>query len=62
MLKYKRRGSSNCSMQHVMDGIFAFTYEKGLVPTAGRVYDFEHIRDAAAARDVSVNGKTAVVT
>ncbi|MBR6108184.1 MAG: hypothetical protein IKQ36_00430 [Clostridia bacterium] len=49
-------------MQHVMDGIFAFTYEKGLVPTAGRVYDFEHIRDAAAARDVSVNGKTAVVT
>ena len=52
---------SNYPTQQVMDEIFAFLNEKKLAPVSGRVYDFEHIRDAVIAQDEGkVNGKIVV--
>ena len=52
---------SNYPTQQVMDGIFTFLNEKKLVPIIGKVFEFEHIRDAVTAQDEgSVNGKIVV--
>lgn len=52
---------SNYPTQRIMDGIFAFLNEKKLVPMRGKVFDFEHIRDAVTAQDEGkVNGKIVV--
>lgn len=52
---------SNYPTQRIMDGIFAFLNEKKLVPMIGKVFDFEHIRDAVTAQDEGkVNGKIVV--
>ncbi len=52
---------SNYPSQQIMDEIFSFLKEKQLVPQAGRVFDFDHIRDALAAQDEgTVNGKIVV--
>ncbi len=53
---------SNYPTQQVMDEIFAFLNEKKLLPTAGEVFRFDHIRDAIEAQDTGkVNGKIVVV-
>ena len=52
---------SNYPMQQVMDKLFSFLNEKQLAPVSGKVFDFEHIRDAVKAQDDgSVNGKIVV--
>jgi len=52
---------SNYPMQQVMDEIFAFLNEHHLVPTSGKVFDFENIREAVIAQDEGkVNGKIVV--
>lgn len=52
---------SNYPSQQVMDDIFTFLNEKKFVPVSGKVFDFEHIRDAVTAQDEgSVNGKIVV--
>jgi NADPH:quinone reductase-like Zn-dependent oxidoreductase len=52
---------SNYPTQQDMDEIFAFLNEHHLVPVSGRVYNFEHIRDAVIAQDEGkVNGKIVV--
>ena len=44
-----------------MDEIFAFLNEHHLVPTSGKVFDFENIREAVIAQDEGkVNGKIVV--
>ncbi len=37
--------------RRIMDGLFASLKEKKLAPAVGNVYDYERIREAAAARD-----------
>ena len=52
---------SNYPTQQVMDEIFAFLNEHHLVPTSGKVFDFENIREAVIAQDEGkVNGKIVV--
>lgn len=52
---------SNYPTQQIMDEIFAFLKEKKLTPVCGKVFEFEHIRDAVMAQDTgSVNGKIVV--
>ena len=52
---------SNYPTQQIMDEIFGFLSKKNLVPASGQVYNFENIRDAAAAQDEGkVNGKIVV--
>ena len=52
---------SNYPTQQVMDAIFAFLNEHHLVPTSGKVFDFENIREAVIAQDEGkVNGKIVV--
>lgn len=52
---------SNYPTQQVMDGIFAFLNEKKLIPVSGKVFDFDHIKDAIIAQDEGrVNGKIIV--
>ena len=52
---------SNYPTQQIMDEIFAFLNKKNLAPACRKVYNFESIRDAVAARDEGkVNGKIAV--
>jgi len=52
---------SNSPTQQVLDEIFAFLSGHHLVPVSGRVYDFEHMRDALIAQDEGkVNGKIVV--
>ena len=49
---------SNYPTQQVMDEIFAFLNEHHLVPTSGKVFDFENIREAVIAQDEGkVDGK-----
>ena len=44
------------------DEIFVFLKEKKLVPAAGKVFCFDHVRDAIEAQDTGkVNGKIVVV-
>ncbi|MBR7016853.1 MAG: zinc-binding dehydrogenase [Lachnospiraceae bacterium] len=52
---------SNYPTQQVMDEIFAFLNEHHLVPTSGKVFNFENIREAVIAQDEGkVNGKIVV--
>ena len=52
---------SNYPTQQVMDEIFAFLNGHHLVPTSGKVFDFENIREAVIAQDEGkVNGKIVV--
>jgi len=52
---------SNYPTQRIMDEIFAFLREKGLVPAVGAVYDFAQIKEAVTAQDEGrVNGKIVV--
>ena len=52
---------SNYPTQQVMNEIFAFLNEHHLVPTSGKVFDFENIREAVIAQDEGkVNGKIVV--
>ncbi|MDY2984772.1 MAG: zinc-binding dehydrogenase [Synergistes jonesii] len=52
---------SNYPTQQIMDGIFAFLNEKKLAPVSGKVFDFDHIKDAIIAQDEGrVNGKIVV--
>lgn len=53
---------SNYPTQQVMDDIFTFLNEKKLLPIAGKVFHFDHIRDAIEAQDTGkANGKIVVV-
>lgn len=52
---------SNYPTQQIMDDIFTFLNENKLVPASGKVFDFEHIRDAVIAQDEgSINGKIVI--
>jgi len=52
---------SNFPEKKVIDDIFAFVGEKGIVPAVGKVFDFEDIQNAVRAQDEgSVNGKIVV--
>lgn len=52
---------SNYPTQQIIDEIFAFLNEHHLVPTSGKVFDFENIREAVIAQDEGkVNGKIVV--
>ena len=52
---------SNYPTQTVIDEIFTFLNEKKLTPVIGRVFDFDHVRDAVTAQDEGcVNGKIVV--
>lgn len=52
---------SNYPTQTIMDEIFAYMNNRNLVPTFGRVYDMDNIRDAIIAQDEGkVNGKIVV--
>lgn len=52
---------SNYPTQQIMDDIFTFLNENRLVPASGKVFDFEHIRDAVIAQDEgSINGKIVI--
>ncbi|MCR5090799.1 MAG: zinc-binding dehydrogenase [Oscillospiraceae bacterium] len=52
---------SNYPTQQIMNDIFAFLNEKGIIPDCGKVFSFENIRDAIAAQDEGrVNGKIIV--
>ncbi len=52
---------SNYPTQRVMDEIFTFLEERKLTPVSGRVFDFEHIREAVTAQDEGgINGKIVV--
>lgn len=52
---------SNYPSQGTMDDIFAFLHEKGLVPAVGRVFAFDHIREAVRAQDEGrFNGKIVI--
>jgi len=52
---------SNYPTQEIMDEIFAFLNEHQLVPTSGKVFDFENIREAVITQDEGkVNGKIIV--
>ena len=53
---------SNYPTQQVIDSILEFLNRNKLVPVTGKVFDFDHIRDAVMAQDEgSVNGKITVV-
>lgn len=52
---------SNYPTQQIMDDIFTFLNENRLVPASGKVFDFEHIRDAVITQDEgSINGKIVI--
>ncbi len=52
---------SNYPAQQIIDEIFVFLNEHHLVPTSGKVFDFENIREAVIAQDEGkVNGKIVV--
>ena len=53
---------SNYPSRKIIDEIFAFIHEKKLIPVCGKVFDFEHLRDAVAAQEEgTVNGTIVVV-
>jgi len=53
---------SNFPTQEVMEDIFRFLDEYRISPAIGKVFDFEHIKDAIEAQDKkTVNGKIVVV-
>ena len=57
-LSSKKGASCPCPSLQIIDNIFAFLNKKNLVPVNRRVYNFEDILDAVAARDEGkVNGK-----
>lgn len=52
---------SNYPTQQIMDQVFGFINEKGLVPVSGAVFDFGNIREAITAQDEGrVDGKIVV--
>ncbi len=52
---------SNYPTQSVMDDIFGFIEEKGIVPAYGKIFGFDDIRSAVTAQDEGgVNGKIVV--
>ncbi|MCR5228556.1 MAG: zinc-binding dehydrogenase [Solobacterium sp.] len=54
---------SNYPSQKDMDAVFSFLNEKKILPAYGKVFDFDHIKDAVYAQDHgTVNGKIIVST
>lgn len=52
---------SNYPTQEIVDEIFAFLHENQLTPLGGKVFDFDHIKDAVMAQETGgVNGKIIV--
>ncbi|MBQ9322366.1 MAG: zinc-binding dehydrogenase, partial [Eubacterium sp.] len=52
---------SNYPTQQIIDEVFVFLNEHHLVPTSGKVFDFENIHEAVIAQDEGkVNGKIVV--
>jgi NADPH:quinone reductase-like Zn-dependent oxidoreductase len=52
---------SNYPTQEIVDQMFAFLNEKQLTPVSGKVFAFDHIKDAVMAQETgSVNGKIVV--
>ncbi len=53
---------SNYPSQKDIDAVFGFLNEKKILPVYGKVFDFDHIKDAVYAQDHgTVNGKIVVV-